>query len=86
MIDLSEQTAAKQAYSARVYGSDYGISASQISVNSPQTASMPVFATMYPDGGTMFTADEGAEYCTVNASVNSITTQYNIAYFSWIYR
>ncbi len=86
VIDLSEQTAAKQAYSARVYGSDYGISASQISVNSPQTASMPVFATMYPDGGTMFTADDGAEYCTVNASVNSITTQYNIAYFSWIYR
>lgn len=86
VIDLSAPTAAKQAYSARVYGSDYGISFTQVAVNSPLTATMPVFATMYSDGGTMFTADDGAEYCSVNASVSSITTNYNIAYFQWIYR
>lgn len=86
LIDLSRPTSAKQSYSARVYGEDYGISAKKVTANAPETASMPVFALMYGDGGTMVTADSGAEYCTVNASVCSITTNYNFAYFNWIYR
>lgn len=86
VIDLSTPTSAKQSYSARVYGDDYGISARKMTVNSPEIASMPVFALMYNDGGTMFTADSGSEYCTINASVSSITTNYNFAYFNWIYR
>lgn len=86
VIDLSVPTPAKQAYSARVYGADYGISAPPVSPTSPLTATMPVLALMYGDGGTMITADSGAEYCSVNASVSSITTQYNFAYFNWIYR
>lgn len=86
VIDLSEPASAKQAYSARVYGADYGISAAPVSPTSPMTATMPVYALMYGDGGTMVTADNGAEYCSVNASVSSITTQYNFAYFNWIYR
>lgn len=86
VMDLSVKTVAKQPYSARVYGNDYGISFPQVTVNAPETATMPVFATMYPDGGTMFTADSGAEYCSINASVSSITTNYNFANFNWIYR
>lgn len=85
-VDLSQSTKAKQPYSARVFGSDYGIAAAPVSSTSPFTASMPVLALMYPDGGTMVTADSGAEYCTVNAYASSITTNYNLAYFSWIYR
>lgn len=86
LIDLSVPTSAQKAYSARVYGSDYGISFDTITSNSPQTASMPVYAMMYDDGGTMVTADDGAEYCSVNAYVSGITTNYNFAYFNWIYR
>lgn len=85
-IDLSVATKAKQPYSARVFGADYGIAANPVSSTSPYTASMPVLALIYKDGGTMITADNGAEYCTVNAYASSITTNYNLAYFSWIYR
>ena len=85
-IDLSKPTSAKQPYSARVYGADYGISFTDLSATSPQTASLPMFAFTYADGGSMVTADSGSEYCTVNAMVNGITTRYNLAYFTWIYR
>ncbi len=86
VIDLSKKTSAKQAYSARVYGDDYGISFSKLSSTSPQTATLPMFALMYNDHGTMVTADSGAEYSSINAYASSITTQYNMAYFTWIYR
>ena len=86
VIDLSQPTLAKQSYTSRVFGDDYGISAAPITPTSPSSVTMPVFATLYPEGGTMFTADNGAEYCSVNAMVSSITTNYNFAYFSWIYR
>lgn len=86
VIDLSRKTSATQSYSARVYGADYGISATSLSSVSPEAVTAPVFALLYGDGGTMVTADSGAEYCSVNASVSSITTDYNFAYFQWIYR
>lgn len=86
VIDLSKQTSAKRAYSARVYGADYGITFNSVSSTSPQTATLPLLALTYPDGGTMLTADGGAEYCSVNAQVSGITTNYNAAYFTWIYR
>lgn len=85
-VDLSVPTSAKQGFSARVYGDDYGISARPLSSTSPGTVTLPMFALTYPDGGTMVTADGGAEYCSVNAQVSSITTNYNFAYFNWIYR
>ncbi|HIU79891.1 MAG TPA: hypothetical protein IAC67_03135 [Candidatus Coproplasma excrementipullorum] len=86
LMDLSVPTSASQAYSARVYGSDYGISASAVGPTSPEVASIPVLALMYDDGGTMLTAESGAEYCSVNAMVSGITTNYNLAYMQWIYR
>lgn len=85
-VDLSVSTGAKQSYSARVYGDDYGVSASAIRSTSPQTASLPLVATMYPDGGTLTTVKSGAEYATVNASVCGVTIDYNLAYFTYVYR
>lgn len=85
-VDLSVSTGAKQSYSARIYGDDYGISAGSVRSTSPQTASLPLVATMYPDGGTLTTVKSGAEYATVNASVSGITTDYNLAYFTYVYR
>lgn len=86
VIDLSEQTSATQRYSARIFGDDYSISTKKLSPTSPENATMPLFALMYNDHGTMVTADSGAEYCSINAYASGITTNYNFAHFNWIYR
>lgn len=85
-IDLNKSSGAKQPYSARVYGSDYGVSSATVSSNSPHTASMPLFATLYDDGGTVTTVKSGAEYATINAYTKGITTDYNLVYFTYVYR
>ncbi len=86
-IDLSATTTAKQSYTARVYGEDLGISQSSVGVNTPETASMPLFAITYDDGGTLVTADSGAEYCTIKAYASGVENiNYNFAYMQWIYR
>ncbi len=85
-VDLSVSTGAKQPYSARVYGDDYGVSPRTVRSTSPQTASLPMFATMYPTSGTLTTAQSGAEYATINASVSGVTTNYNTVYFTYHYR
>ena len=88
LIDLSTPTSAKTEYSAKVYGEDYGIATtSSVKANSPERVTMPVTATLYPDGGTMTVATSGAEYSKVNASVNGIgNNPYNRTYFSFHYR
>ena len=88
LIDLSQSTSAKTEYSAKVYGEDYGIaSTNSVKANAPQRVTMPVVATLYPDGGTMAVATSGAEYSRVNASVNGIgNNPYNRTYFSFHYR
>lgn len=86
IIDLSRQTPAKQNYSARVFGDDYSISAKKLSSTTPQNATMPLYAMMYSDHGTMVTADSGEEYCAINAYASTNTIKYNFAYFNWIYR
>ena len=88
LIDLSTPTSAKTAYSARVYGDDYGFATTtSVKANAPERVTMPVVATLYPDGGTMTVATNGAEYSKVNASVNGIANNpYNRTYFSFIYR
>lgn len=85
-IDLSVPTSAKQEFSARVYGDDYGINAVPLSPNSPERATLPLLALLYPEGGTLVTADGGAEYSTVRAGVSSMESGYNRAYFQWNYR
>ena len=87
LIDLSKTSSAKSAYSARVYGDDYGFaSTNSVRSNSPERVTMPVLAMLYPDGGTMAVATNGAEYARVNAAVSGMTNNYNRAYFSFIYR
>lgn len=87
LIDLSQNNSAKSAYSARVYGEDYGFaSTGSLQANSPERVTMPVLAMLYPDGGTMAVASKGAEYARVNAAVSGMTNNYNRAYFSFIYR
>lgn len=87
LIDLSVNNSAKSAYSARVYGEDYGFaSTSSLKANSPSRVTMPVLAMLYPNGGTMAVASSGAEYARVNAAVSGMTNNYNRAYFSFIYR
>lgn len=85
-VDLSVSTKAKQPYSARIFGADYGITPTPVSSTAAYTASMPILALMYKDGGTMVTADKGAEYCEINAYVSTIQTNYNLAFLSWVYR
>ena len=87
LIDLSTQNSAKSAYSARIYGEDYGIaSTNSVKANAPERVTMPVLATLYPDGGTMAVATSGAEYANVNAAVAGITNNYNRTYFTFLYR
>lgn len=87
LIDMSVKNSAKSAYSARVYGDDYGFaSTNSLRANSPARVTMPVLAMLYPDGGTMAVASSGAEYARVNAAVSGMTNDYNRAYFSFIYR
>lgn len=87
LIDLSERTSAMKAYSARVFDGDYGIAAPTVTPNKPEIASAPMYAFMYRDGGTLVTADSGAEYCKINALVSGMEeTWYNRAFFNWIYR
>lgn len=85
-VDLSVPTSAKQEFTARVYGDDYGINATPLSSTSPERASLPMLALLYPDGGTLVTADGGAEYSTIKAGVSSMESGYNRAYFQWNYR
>lgn len=89
LIDLSVNNSAKSAFSARVYGDDYGFASTNlVRANSPARVTMPVVATLYPDGGTMAVATSGAEYSKVNAAVSSMSNNFNRnrAYFSFIYR
>ena len=88
LIDLSTPTSAKSAYSARVYGDDYGFaSTTSVKANAPERVTMPIIATLYPDGGTMAVATSGAEYANVNAAVSGISNNpYNRTYFSFLYR
>lgn len=87
LIDMSVNNSAKSAYSARVYGDDYGFaSTNSLKANSPERVTMPVIAMLYPDGGTMAVASSGAEYARVNAAVSGMTNNYNRSYFSFIYR
>lgn len=87
VIDLSAANSAKSPYTARVYGDDYGFaSTSSLKANAPERVTMPVVATLYPDGGTMAVATKGAAYARVNAAVAGMTNNYNRTYFSFIYR
>ncbi len=87
LIDLSVQSNATQAYSQRIYGEDYGLSTPSTRANQPKRATMPVMATLYPDGGTTMMVTGGAEYSRANASVSGIGQYpYNRAGFTFIYR
>ena len=87
LIDLSIRSNATKDYSQRIYGDDYGLTTPSARANQPKRATMPVIATMYPDGGTVVTVTGGAEYVKANASVSGIGQDpYNRANFTFIYR
>ncbi len=87
LIDMSVRSNATQGYSQRIYGEDCSLSTPSARANEPERASLPVLATLYPDGGTTMIATGGAEYCRANASVSGIGQYpYNRAGFTFIYR
>ncbi len=87
LIDLSRPSNARQNFSRRVYGEDFGLSAPTSRANEPERITMPVVATMYPQGGTVTIVTGGAEYSRVTARVGGLgTNPYNATNFSFIYR
>ncbi len=90
VIDLTRKTLARNPYSARVYGDDYGTSGvvtmAQYGDTPPVTAGYPVFGLA--DEGKGFTGiiTSGAEYSRISAYASGITTDYNFVYPGFIYR
>ncbi len=87
LIDLSVPTRARNGYNERVYGEDLSYVNTAQSNNQPERVTMPVLATLYPDGGTTMIATKGAEYCRVVANASGTNNMdYNRACFSFVYR
>lgn len=87
LIDMSVRSNAKKGYAQRIYGEDFALTTPSARANQPERATMPVIATLYPDGGTTTIVTGGAEYVKANAAVSGMEQiPYNRAYFTFVYR
>ncbi len=88
IIDTSQKTDATEPYVARIYGLDVGINPDAYAHYGdvkPYEATFSAFGVKN-ENSHFATINSGAEYCELTASKSGITTDYNFAYPTFIYR